>query len=288
MSYTELLKSYEYSINLTKRNAKNFYYGICVLPEKRKRSLCAFYAFTRLCDDVSDNQNKPASEKNKEFSIIRNRLESLFVEKPSDIFWLALRDTIKRYKINPGYLFDVINGTEMDLKKNRYKDTEELNKYCYLVAGSVGIVTLHILGVNNEEAFGYGKMMGRAFQYTNILRDIIEDKKNGRIYLPSTLLDKYSYSESDIDNKKVNKNFFDLINELVQYTRQSYKEGEKVFYYIHNYRCRLSVSIMSAIYYSLLEKISRTPSIILTKNVSLSLQEKYFILLKEIFKNIRF
>ena len=183
-SKVTLDQSYDPCMAVTKERAKNFHYAFKVLPEPRYRGICALYAFSRLADDFSDDQPDAERARASTQAWRANLDRALAGDASGHPVLPALVDTFARYAIDPVYMHELLNGTEMDSDKNRYQTWDETYQYCYRVASVIGIMTIHVFGFNDPRAVALAEKTGIAFQMTNILRDLAEDAGRDRIYLP--------------------------------------------------------------------------------------------------------
>lgn len=275
--------SYHYCVRLTRSRARNFYYSFLVLPRKKRESLCAIYAFMRVCDDITDapaileTQGGEVQKKQEELQAWRKELSSaLEGSQPSHPLWPAFIDTLQRYQIPPHYFYLLIDGTAMDLVVKRYQTFEDLYRYCYLVAGVVGLVTIHILGFDDPSALGYAEACGIAFQLTNILRDLREDAEMGRIYLPQEDLDCFGYSEGELKSSVINLAFLRLMAFEVNRAKEYYYKGKQLIPHIHP-DSRPALSALIGIYEGLLDKIVKVNYDVFHHQVRLSALQKLAI-----------
>ena len=218
--------SYKFCQKIAKSRAKNFYYSFTVLPSKKKRAMCAVYAFMRYCDDIVDEAAEP-NEKKRQLLEWRGVLDDAYSGRTVGKINLlpAFRDSIENFKIPRTYFDAIIDGAEMDLTINRYSTFDDLYQYCYRVASAVGLVCLHIFGFKSNDAKKYAEYCGIAFQLTNILRDVKEDAEMGRIYLPQEDLDEFDYTEGNIRNELLNDNFRRLMAYQVDRARYFYEQA---------------------------------------------------------------
>ncbi len=275
--------SYHYCVRLTRSRARNFYYSFLILPRRKRESLCAIYAFMRVCDDIIDAPiSLKASEgelrrKQEELQAWREELSlALKGGRPSHSLWPAFIDTLQRYQIPDHYFYLLIDGTAMDLTVRRYQTFEELYRYCYLVAGVVGLVTIHILGFDDPSALGYAEACGIAFQLTNILRDLREDAEMGRIYLPQEDLECFGYSEGELKRSVVNLAFLRLMAFEVHRAREYYYKGKQLIPHIHP-DSRPALSALIGIYEGILDKIVKVNYDVFHHRVRLSALQKLVI-----------
>jgi 15-cis-phytoene synthase len=174
---------------ITRAEARNFYYGIRLLPPDKRSALCALYALARRIDDIGDGDLERGA-KTEALSRLRARLDD--PATADDPVLSAVADAARRYPVPTAAFGELIDGVQQDVDGVRYADFEQLTRYCRCVAGTVGRLCLSIFGSGAEpNAQLYADQLGIALQQTNILRDIREDLINGRVYLPGDELDRY-------------------------------------------------------------------------------------------------
>ena len=234
-----LEKSYELCRQITAKYAKTFYLGALLMPEAKRRAIWAIYAWCRRTDELVDG---PQSVNTTDETLDRweQQLESVFAGIPQDDQDVALVDTLQRYPMDIEPFRDMIAGQRMDLYRSRYETFEELNLYCYRVAGTVGLMSTAVIGVDTtnytapwnqdrevyiptEEAIA----LGIANQLTNILRDVGEDARRGRIYLPLEELALFNYTEADLFNGVVDDRWRELMRFQIQRARKYFVLAEK-------------------------------------------------------------
>lgn len=197
----DLNASYRFCGELSRREARNFYYSFLLLPPGRRRSMCALYAFMRHTDDLADEPGPPEAK--------RRALETWRVDLDRALSgggcesWPglpALADTVRRHGVPPRHLHEVIDGVAMDVEPRPFPTFDDLYGYCYHVASAVGLSCLHIWGFRSEggRAEKLAEACGIALQLTNILRDVREDAQAGRIYLPQEDLARFGVSPADL------------------------------------------------------------------------------------------
>lgn len=188
--------AYQYCEQLTAHHSRSFYMASRFLPPEKRLACRALYAFCRISDDIVDNPiGDPALalDKWREQALS----QQLSVHHPVA---LAFHDTRRRYHIPDGYAEQLIQGVASDLRQRRYENFEELSHYCYGVASTVGLMSMHIIGFASEEAIAYAVKLGIALQMTNILRDVAEDWRTGRLYLPQDELAQFDLASADVAN----------------------------------------------------------------------------------------
>lgn len=242
-----LQEAYRHCQELTKREARNFYYGFVLLPPAKRQAICASYAFARRCDDIVDDDLEP-EEKARELAEYRRRLEQCLHGRSSGPVFLALQDTILRYRIPPEYFWELIDGVEMDLTVRRYSTFADLRRYCYGVASTVGLISIEIFGYRDgQQARQHAEDLGIALQLTNILRDIREDAERDRVYIPQDEMERFRCSEADILNGISNEPFLHLMQFQVERAREYFQQGRKLLPLLPR-RPRACTAVLQGIY----------------------------------------
>ena len=277
--------AYDYCQELTRRAAKNFYYGFMLLPNGQRRAIYSAYAFARECDDIAD-AGLPPDIAAEQLANYRRDLETCLGGHPEGPVFEALHRTVEKYGVPHQYLFDLISGVEMDLTKSRYETFDELKDYCYHVASVVGLISIEIFGYDgSEEARGYASDLGIALQLTNILRDIAEDAERGRIYLPLDELEWFGYSEDDLLAGRATPEFRRLIAFEADRARHYYAQGRRLLPHLPG-RARACVGVMAGIYSTILDDIERDPGVVFRRRVSLSGPQKLALAGKELVRSV--
>ena len=187
----------EYCQQKAAASGSSFYYSFLFLPPERRRAITALYAFCREVDDVVDECSDAQLARTK-LAWWRMEIGKLFEGTPNHPVTKALRPFIEKFQIGQERLNDIVDGMEMDLTQTRYLDFAGLERYCYHVAGAVGLLAAGIFGYGNPRTLEYAKNLGTAFQLTNIIRDVGEDARKNRIYLPVDELRRFDVPASDI------------------------------------------------------------------------------------------
>jgi phytoene synthase len=193
---SDLRAAYAYCQNITRRSSSNFYYAFRLLSAERRDALFAVYAFCRFVDDIADDAGRrdPAGLLGR----WREELGRVYDGTPGHPISRALSDTVHRFPLAQQHFLDLIRGVEMDLTQRRYTTFDALYAYCYLVASTVGLLCIEIFGHRHPSARDYAVDLGVAFQLTNILRDVMEDGRRGRIYLPLEDLRRFDCTEAEL------------------------------------------------------------------------------------------
>lgn len=277
--------AYDYCQELTRREAKNFYYGFMLLPKGQRRAIYSAYAFARECDDIADS-GLPPTEASKQLAAYRRELEACLTGYPDGPVFEALHRTVEKYSVPRQYLFDLISGVEMDLAKSRYETFDDLKAYCYHVASVVGLISIEIFGYEGgEDARDYAADLGVALQLTNILRDIAEDADRGRVYLPLDELEWFGYGEDDLLAGRATPEFRRLIAFQADRARHYYTQGRRLLPHLPA-RARACVGVMAGIYSSILDDIERDPGVVFRRRVSLSGRQKLALAGKELVRSV--
>ena len=260
----------------------NFAMAFIFLSNKKRKAMNALYAFCREVDDIADECKEYEIGKNK-LDWWRAEIQRLFDNNPQHPVTKALLPHIKNYQLNQEYFIEILDGMEMDLNFNRYESFKQLQLYCYRVASVVGIMSAKIFGYKNVQTNKYAHNLGIALQLTNIMRDIGEDARRDRIYVPLDQLKKLNISENEILALTKNEKFIDLINHLSLQAKGFYLEAIRQLPKEDKW-AQLPGLIMANIYYILLHEIKQnTPENIVNIKTLLPPSRKFFIALGTIF-----
>jgi len=280
----ELSAAYRHCQALTRREAKNFYYGFMLLPAAQRRAIYAAYAFARECDDIVD-ASLPVKEASARLAAQRELLHSCLEGRPDGPVFLALADAVRRYDIPRDYFHRLIEGVETDLTVRRYATFDDLKRYCYLVASVVGLISIEIFGYKGgEEARGHAANLGIALQLTNILRDVQEDLRRGRVYLPEDELARFGYKADFLRRGVANEAFQRLMAFQVARAEEYFEEGRMLLPLLPR-RARACVGVMAGIYRTILDDIRRRPETVLRQRVSLSAGQKLALAGRELVRS---
>ena len=275
---SNLESAYKTCRDITRREAKNFYYAFLTLPPAKRRAIYAAYAFCRLCDDSVDEEIS-SEAKFKALDELQTNLDQTYKGAPSSPVYVALSDVAHNYNIPQDYFREIILGVKSDLVKDRFQNFEELKEYCYRVASVVGLICLQIFGYDDDDAKGYAVDLGLAMQLTNIIRDIREDLDMGRVYLPQDELALFGYTEEDLRNGLRNEAFLKLMRFQSQRAREYFDRGFKLIPYLSK-RSRACPAVLGALYSKVLDRIENSNYDVLETRVSLSKLEKLAITTK--------
>ena len=257
------------------QSGSSFYYSFRFLPPERRRAITALYAFCREVDDVVDEVADPGVARLK-LAWWRNQLAAVFGGQPQHPVALALVATVAAFNLREEHLQAVIDGMTMDLDQNRYRDFANLERYCDRVAGVVGLMSAQIFGYEQAATRDYARTLGIAFQLTNIIRDVGEDARRGRIYLPQDELARHGVTAADLFGRRVTPAFTALMTEQVARARAFYARALGALPKSDR-RAQRPGLIMAAIYQALLRAIERDGFHVLDRRIRLSPLTKAWI-----------
>ena len=265
----------EYCQQKAAASGSSFYYSFLFLPPDRRRAITALYAFCREVDDVVDECADTQLARTK-LGWWELEIGKLFEGNPDHPVTRALQPHLEAFGISAERLNEIIAGMEMDLTQTRYLDFTGLERYCYHVAGAVGLLAAGIFGYSDPRTLDYAKHLGTAFQLTNIIRDVGEDARKNRIYLPMDELKKFEVPASDILQAKYSDNFRELMafqarraESFYEKALQSLPAGDR--------RSQRAGLIMAAIYRAMLAEIEREGYKVLTQRTSLTPLRKLWL-----------
>ena len=269
------MSPHEYCQDRAARSGSSFYYSFLFLPEARRRAIIALYAFCREVDDAVDETADPAVARLK-LAWWRAEVAAIYGGRPQHPVALALAEFVAPFHLARERLEEIIDGMQMDLDRARYESFEALRLYCHRVAGVVGLLSAEIFGYTNRDTLEYAHNLGMAFQLTNIIRDVGEDARRGRIYLPLDDLARYGVTESDIIAGRESDAFRSLVTFQIARARSFYTQAMDKLPRADRGTQRAGL-IMAAIYQRLLEEIESEGCRVLTTRVALTPIRKLWI-----------
>lgn len=265
-----LAASYAFCRRIARTRARNFYYSFLLLSREQKDAMCAIYAFMRYCDDISEGEGASRQSIDQ----WRNDLEQVLAGSyPENPLWPAFHDAVVRYRIPHHYFHEMIDGVSSDLEPRQIQTFDELYHYCYQVASVVGLTIIHIFGFESNDALQLAEKCGIAFQLTNILRDIREDRENRRIYIPAEDIQRFH-----ADLSRYDENFIRLMKFEAERARSYYDASRPLIGLVHA-NSRRSLRALIEIYSRLLERIERSNFDVLPRRISVPTWRKLAILL---------
>lgn len=256
-------------------SGSSFYYSFLFLPLPRRRAIIALYAFCREVDDIVDECTDEQVALTK-LNWWRQEIRDLYQGQPHHPVSHALQPVIRDFNLPAEQLQEIIDGMEMDLNLHRYEDFKSLRLYCHRVAGVVGELSAVIFGYTDRATLHYAADLGLAFQLTNIIRDVGEDARRNRIYLPMDELAKFNVPASDILNARQTDNFKQLMEFQYQRAQQFYEQAFAALPAADR-KTQKTGLIMAAIYRTLLEEIRRDGFQVLTQRTALTPLRKLWI-----------
>jgi len=249
------------------KSGSSFYYSFLFLEPPRRQAITALYAFCREVDDVVD-ECPDASLSRIQLDWWRSEVKALFDGRPSHPVTQALAASLKNFSLPQEQLLEIIDGMEMDLTQVRYADFKALHLYCYRVASIVGLLAAEIFGYSDRLTLKYAHDLGLAFQLTNIIRDVGEDARRGRIYLPQDELSRFGVAEADLLHARYSDNFRRLMEFQVERARAIYRQAFAQLPAADRKAQRAGL-IMAAIYGATLDEIVRDNYRVLDQRISL-------------------
>jgi len=265
----------QYCQNKAVKSGSSFYYAFLFLPARRRLAITALYAFCREVDDIVDESTEVSVARTK-LAWWRTEVEALFAGNPHHPVTCALEPFITDMGITADRLIAIINGMEMDLDQNRYLDWPALKTYCWHVAGVVGELSASIFGYSNPKTLEYASELGIAFQLTNIIRDVGDDARRGRIYLPENDLQTYNVRAADILNAQYVPGFEALMAFEARRARDLYANAVSLLPN-EDRRTQRPGLMMAAIYNTLLDEIESESWQVLDQRISLTPVRKMWL-----------
>jgi phytoene synthase len=265
----------EYCQQKAAASGSSFYYSFLFLSPKRRRAITALYAFCREVDDVVD-ETSDSQVAGAKLAWWRAEVANLYAGKPQHPVTKALAPHTENFSISSARLNEIIDGMEMDLRQTRYLDWAGLERYCHHVAGVVGLLAAGIFGYRDPQTLRYAEQLGIAFQLTNIIRDVGEDARKNRIYLPMDELRQFGVPAADILQGRETGEFRKLMAFEADRARNHYRQALQALP-DPDRRSQRPGLIMAAIYRALLEEIERDGFRVLTRKTALTPLRKFWI-----------
>jgi phytoene synthase len=247
----------QHSRAITRKSASNLALAFILLPRPKRDAMTALYAFCREVDDVADNETVPVETRRAQLAEWRADVKRA-CENQSPQFAVnrELQPIIRQFKLRFELLDDLIKGCEMDLDIKRYDNFEALERYCYHVASVVGLLSIEIFGYKNPATRDYAVYLGKALQFTNILRDVKTDASRGRIYLPQSELKRFSVTGDEIINSKYSDRYFALAGSVAARAKAFYQLAQKSLP-AEDRKTMIAAELMGSVYWRLLLKLER-------------------------------
>ncbi|MGB6241959.1 MAG: presqualene diphosphate synthase HpnD [Castellaniella sp.] len=258
----------EYCQHKAAQSGSSFYYSFLFLPPERRRAITALYAFCREVDDIVDGVSE-ASVARMKLAWWRGQVDQMFNGTPDHPVTIALQRHLEPCQLRPDPFYAIIEGMEMDLDQFRYADWEALRQYCWRAAGVVGDLSASIFGYTDPRTLKYAETLGLAFQMTNIIRDVGDDARRGRIYLPADDMAQHGVSVDDILDGRYTDGFAALMQQQTVRARELYRDAMRLLPEADR-RAQRPGLMMAAIYHTLLDEIERDGWHVLNQRIALT------------------
>lgn len=269
-----LEQAYNYCAKATRQAGSSFYYGMRLLPTAKRFAMYAIYAWSRMCDDAVDDFQGDEAERQlaQAEQVYLDAFGPDYLESGHPVV-VALGDAIRKYDLPKEAFSGLVRGMRIDLQEVHFRHSEELEEYCDCVAGTVGVLSVHVFGFRDPLALTLARDMGRALQLTNILRDLKEDLSRGRIYLPDEELGRHGYSLEDLTTQRVTPAFYQLMQEQAARAEAYYQNAKELFPLVER-DSRRCLRILFLMYHELLRKIQQRGFDVFDHRISLSSSRK--------------
>lgn len=261
-------EAYRECARVTRDRAKNFAYGLLLLPAEQRDAMCAVYAFCRACDDAVDEPETP-EQKWVALETLETQLDAALAGRPEGPVFTALMDAKARYGIPTEYFHGHLAAFRMDMERTRYATFDDLREYCHGVASLVGLMCLHIFGFTSPEAKGPAVDLGIAMQLVNVIRDVKEDAARGRIYLPQDELARFGVPEAQVLAGDATEGFRALMAHQAARAREHFERSRALYAWLPR-ASRKYPRFLSAVYGRTLDAIEREGYPVLDRRVELS------------------
>jgi len=265
----------QYCQEKTAASGSSFYYSFLFLPKDKRRAITALYAFCREVDDVVDECSDEQVARTT-LNWWRGQVAEIYAGKPQHPVAIALVPVVKQFNLAQEHLLEIIDGMEMDLDQPRYADFKSLQLYCYRVASVVGLLSVEIFGYSNRQTLKYAHDLGIAFQLTNIIRDVGEDARRNRIYLPMDEMQQFNVTAADILNANESENFQKLMTFQIERAQRFYQQALSQLPDCDKKHQRTGL-IMAAIYHATLDEVVKSGCHVLKERVSLTPLRKLWL-----------
>ncbi len=267
----------EYCQQCTAKSGSSFTASFRFLEPQRRQAITALYAFCREVDDVVDECSDERVAR-VQLDWWRNEVEALFTGTPTHPVTQSLQTALKHFNLPREHLLEIIDGMAMDLNQNRYLDYKALHLYCYRVASVVGLLCAEIFGYQDRQTLKYAHDLGLAFQLTNIIRDVGEDARRGRVYLPLDELKRFNVPLTDILDAKYSDQFRQLMEFQIARAEQIYDQA-MAHLPAGDRKAQRAGLMMAAIYRDLLKEIKADGCLVLDRRTSLTPLRKLWLAL---------
>lgn len=246
--------------SITRRRARNFYYGLKLLPEPRRSAMYTVYAWMRKADDIADEPGIAREQRKANLAAFRDATDQALAGNPpgDDPMWAGLAYVVQQFPVDPAHLHAMLDGQRDDLHDREFDTFKALWNYCYNVASTVGLICVEIWGYSDPAARALAVKRGIAFQLTNILRDFREDYDSGRVYLPAEDFERHNIDAASLRRWSPAGPCEALVRSFVDRAEALYEESAPMQAMITQ-ECRPTLWAMTSIYHGLLQKIKADP-----------------------------
>ncbi|NMG03409.1 presqualene diphosphate synthase HpnD [Azoarcus taiwanensis] len=269
------MNPHDYCQDKAAKSGSSFYYSFLFLPPDKRQAITALYAFCREVDDVVDECHDPQLAQTT-LGWWRDEVDRIYDGAPTHPVGQALREVVPAYDLPREQLQEIIDGMEMDLDHVRYADFRGLQLYCYRAASVVGLLAARIFGFEDRQTLKYAHDLGIALQLTNIIRDVGEDARRGRIYLPVEELQRFNVPAEELFEAKHSERFVELMRFQAQRAYGFYDQAMAQLPDVDRKNQRPGL-VMAAIYRTLLDEIVRDDFMVLDRRTSLTPLRKVWI-----------
>ncbi len=273
----------EYCEDKCRRSGSSFTSSFRFLPRDKREAMTVLYAYCREVDDVVD-ECSDANVARTTLNWWRNEVAAIYGGTPTHPVCQALVPVVQRYKLPQEHLLEIIDGMEMDLEQPRYADFKSLQLYCYRVASVVGLLSAEIFGYTDRQTLKYAHDLGIAFQLTNIIRDVGEDARRNRIYLPMDEMQQFGVTAADILNARETEAFHKLMAFQIERARRYYRQALEHLPSADRKAQRTGL-VMAEVYQAVLNEVERSGCHVLKERVSLTPTYKLWLAAKAWLKN---
>jgi phytoene synthase len=273
----------QYCQDKTAKSGSSFYYSFLFLPPDKRRAITALYAFCREVDDVVD-ECTDTSVARTTLNWWRGQVAEIYGGKPQHPVAQAMVSVVKQFNLAQELLLEIIDGMEMDIDQPRYPDFKSLQLYCYRVASVVGLLSAEIFGYSDRRTLEYAHDLGIAFQLTNIIRDVGEDARRNRVYLPMDELQQFGVTAADILDARETENFHKLMAFQIERAQRYYRQALDHLPAADRKAQRTGL-IMAAIYRATLDEVVASGCHVLRERVSLGTGYKLWLAIKTWIRN---
>lgn len=273
----------EYCEDKCRSSGSSFTNSFRFLPKDKREAMTVLYAYCREIDDVVD-ECSDAHVARTTLNWWRTEVAAVYEGKPTHPVCQALVPVVKQFRLPQEHLQEIIDGMEMDLDQPRYADFKSLQLYCYRVASVVGLLSAEIFGYTDRETLKYAHDLGIAFQLTNIIRDVGEDARRNRIYLPMDEMQQFGVTAADILQARETEAFHKLMAFQIERARRYYRQAFEHLP-VADRKAQRAGLIMAEVYQAVLDAVERSGCHVLKERVSLGPLYKIWLAIKAWIKN---